>query len=179
MKRSGLFLALGILAGCASSPGGPTAPVTTHGMPVTGGGRVTYSVTLHHGQCHARGVLPDPRCTPGGTDPEVTQATIRTTICTRGWTARVRPPAADTDSAKYQVAYPAYGIPAGTAGELDHLIPLELGGSSDITNLWPEPGPVPNAKDAVENDLRADVCAGELSLAAARQAIAANWQTVP
>jgi hypothetical protein len=144
-------------------------------------GAVTYSKTLSPGQCHARdsGRLPDPACTPGSTDPAVTQATIRTTICVRGWTATIRPPASETGALKLTVAYPAYGIPQGTVSELDHLVPLELGGSNDITNLWPEAGHIPNAKDPVENDLRADVCAGELTLAAARAAIAADWETVP
>ena len=30
--------------------------------------------------------------TPGVLNPAVTQATIRTTICTRGWTRTIRPP---------------------------------------------------------------------------------------
>ena len=142
---------------------------------------MTYSVSLRPGQCHVRdsGRLPDPLCTPGSTDAKVTQATIRSTICMKGWTATVRPPASQTTRAKFSVAYPAYDIPTAATSELDHLVPLELGGSNDITNLWPEVGPVPNVKDPVENDLRADVCAGEMTLSAARLAIARNWQTAP
>ncbi len=144
-------------------------------------GRVTYTVTLRPGQCHARdnGRLPDPACTPGSTDPRITQADIATTICRPGWTATVRPPASATDRAKRDVAYPAYGIPAGTPSEFDHGVPLELGGSNDITNLWPEVGRVPNVKDAVENRLHAEVCAGRVPLAAAQLAIASNWETAP
>jgi len=144
-------------------------------------GRVTYTVTLRPGQCHARddGRLPDPACTPGSTDPRITQASIATTICRAGWTAAVRPPASATDRAKFGTAYPAYGIPAGTPSELDHLVPLELGGSNDITNLWVEVGRVPYVKDAVENRLRAEVCAGRVTLAAAQLAIAADWETAP
>jgi hypothetical protein len=144
-------------------------------------GRVTYTVTLRPGQCHARddGRLPDPACTPGSTDPRITQASIAATICRAGWTATVRPPASATDHAKRDVAYPAYGIPAATPSELDHLVPLELGGSNDITNLWVEVGRVPNVKDATENRLRAEVCAGRVSLAAAQLAIAADWETAP
>lgn len=173
----------------ATAPPATTAPATPATATATPGtitqiadeGTVTYSVTLHPGQCHVRdsGKLPDPACTPGAVDPAVTQATIRQTICVRGWTKTVRPPASETDKAKFDVAYPAYSLPAGTTSELDHLIPLELGGANDITNLWPEAGSVPNTKDPVEDDLRADVCAGELTLTQARQAIAANWETVP
>jgi hypothetical protein len=62
------------------------------------------------------------------------------------------------------------------AYEYDHLIPLELGGAPDAArNLWPEPGPSPNPKDALENRLHRLVCAGAVSLAAARRAIATDW----
>jgi hypothetical protein len=163
----------------------PTAPPTVSPgpgpQPIADEGHVSYSETLTPGECHARdnGTLPDPACTPGSVDPAVTQDTISQTICVRGWTSTVRPPVAETNQAKFDVTYPAYSIPAGTGSELDHLVPLELGGSNDISNLWPEVGPVPNVKDPVENDLHADVCAGELTLAAARQAVAADWYTVP
>ena len=164
-----------------SVPGVSAAAIPGVLAAVADEGRVTYTVTLHPGQCHARddGRLPDPACTPGSTDPRITQASIATTICRAGWTATVRPPASATDRAKRDVAYPAYGIPAATPSELDHLVPLELGGSNDITNLWIEVGRVPNVKDAVENRLRAEVCAGRVSLAAAQLAIAANWETAP
>ncbi len=175
-------------SGSATTPGLAAAPPTATPAPVAGGlqqiadeGTVTYTLIPAPGNCHARdsGKLPDPRCTPGSADPAVTQATIGSTICVRGWTATVRPPSAETTALKHDVAYPAYSVPPGTVSELDHLVPLELGGSNDITNLWPETGPVPNAKDPVENDLRADVCAGQLTLTAAQQAIAADWETVP
>jgi hypothetical protein len=194
-----LLAAVLAAAGCVSVPPSavtmppPPSPVPPGSVPgvsaaipgvlaaVADEGRVTYTVTLRPGQCHARddGRLPDPACTPGSTDPRVTQASIATTICRAGWTATVRPPASATDRAKHDVAYPAYGIPAGTPSELDHLVPLELGGSNDISNLWPEAGRVPNVKDAVENRLRAEVCAGRVPLAAAQLAIASNWETAP
>jgi hypothetical protein len=138
-------------------------------------GRVTGTI---HGQCSYRdhGQLPDPRCTPGSIDPDVTQADIRSTICKKGWTATVRPPEAATEKFKYDVA-PAYGTPPSEPTELDHLVPLELGGSNDATNLWPEWPPTPNPKDKVEDALNAAVCDGRVSLAAAQDAIAADWMT--
>jgi hypothetical protein len=139
-------------------------------------GRVTGTM---HGRCtyRDRGKLPDPRCTPGSIDPAVTQADIRSTICKRGWTATVRPPEAQTERFKYHVAYPHYGTPAGERTELDHLVPLELGGSNDATNLWPEYPPTPNPKDKVENALNHAVCGGRVSLARAQAAIAYDWMT--
>ena len=132
------------------------------------------------GACHVRGtglyVLPDPACTPGVTNPEVTQADISSTICASGWTATIRPPESYTEPLKLdQIA--AYGETGSVSSyEEDHLISLELGGSPrDPRNLWPEPGPSPNPKDAVENAARRAVCDGQMSLASAQQEIASNW----
>lgn len=59
-----------------------------------------------------------------------------------GHTKTVRPPVSYTDPVKSKIMV-AYHLGAGQpkAGyELDHLIPLELGGApSDPANLWPEP----------------------------------------
>ena len=136
-------------------------------------GRVTGTI---HGHCayRDRGKLPDPRCTPGSIDPAVTQADIGSTICKKGWTAKVRPPEAQTERFKYDVAY---RTPRSERTELDHLVPLELGGSNDATNLWPESPPAPNPKDKVEKALNAAVCQGRVKLAAAQLAIAADWLT--
>ena len=64
-------------------------------------------------------------------------------------------------------------------GELDHLVPLELGGSNDLSNLWVEAGHIPNPKDSVENRLHREVCSGKISLHAAQVDIAHNWMTAP
>jgi hypothetical protein len=139
-------------------------------------GRVTGTLT---GPCHTRdyGRLPDRHCTPGGIDPAVTQANIQSTICVSGYTSRVRPPEAQTEAFKFNDAYPAYGIPSGDQSELDHLVPLELGGDNAAANLWPEVGSLPNPKDEVEYALNRAVCAGQVSLASAQRAIARNWET--
>ena len=134
-----------------------------------------------HGRCYYRDKteLPDPRCTPGSIDPIVTQANIRSTICKAGWTdPHLRPPESQTEWFKRYRAFPAYGLTWYRESELDHLVPLELGGSNDATNLWPELGkPSGNPKDKVENALNAAVCSGRVSLAAAQKAIASNWMT--
>jgi hypothetical protein len=123
--------------------------------------------------------LPDPRCTPGAINPNVTQATIAATICTTGWTATIRPPASYTDKVKReQIA--AYGdTDTHTRDyEEDHLVSLELGGApDDPRNLWPEPGASPNPKDKVENALHKAICAHHIDLTAAQAAIAQDWTT--
>ncbi len=75
-------------------------------------------------------------------------------------------------------------MPAGSYGrsiEIDHIVSLELGGSNDIANLFPEPGSGGanyHDKDRLENRLHRLVCAGQLSLRAVQRGIAANWETL-
>jgi hypothetical protein len=66
----------------------------------------------------------------------------------------------------------------GSALEIDHIISLELGGSNDIANLYPEratPAPGFRVKDILENHLHDMVCAGSIGLRTAQQQIASNW----
>jgi hypothetical protein len=72
----------------------------------------------------------------------------------------------------------AYGLaPRQTPGayEIDHLIPLALGGSNDVANLWPEAAPGFHDKDRVEDALHARVCAGRMSLEDAQRGFATDW----
>jgi len=138
------------------------------------------------GSCHYRTegapFLPDPSCTPGAINPQVTRANVSTTICQSGWTATVRPPPSVTDLEKVGSAR-AYGYTGSfRTGEYDHLIPLELGGDpNDPANLWLQPNDNPNAtstrnsKDSLERTLNDLVCSGRLTLAAAQEAIATDW----
>jgi hypothetical protein len=118
----------------------------------------------------AAGVRASPVLTPGVLNAAVTQATIRSTICTRGWTTTIRPPTSYTSALKLRQldAYGATGPPEDY--QEDHLISLELGGDpTDPRNLWPEPYPRASAVDQIENDLNAQVCSGDLSLAEAQR----------
>jgi hypothetical protein len=120
---------------------------------------------------HAAGaVVADPVRTPGVLNPDVTQATIRSTICVHGWTATVRPPVEYTNALKERQMR-AYGETGSLSDyQEDHLISLELGGHpTDPRNLWPEPYPRASAVDQIENDLNTQVCGGSLSLQAAQE----------
>jgi hypothetical protein len=115
-------------------------------------------------------IVADPARTPGILNPDVTQATIATTICVQGWTRTVRPPTEYTNALKLRQmrAYGESGSPSGF--QEDHLISLELGGHpTDPRNLWPEPYPRAAQVDVVENELNAQVCGGSLTLAQAQQ----------
>jgi hypothetical protein len=173
----------------------PPPPPTTVPAPVTGiqigpGAQASYTVQPQPspGSCHYTYIgpdpLPDPHCTPGAVDPQVTQADIGSTVCSSGFTSTIRPPESVTEVEK-EASANAYGY-AGSLhiAEYDHLVPLELGGDpNDPDNLWVEPPDNPNAtsfantKDKLENRLNSLVCSGQLTLAGAQQAIASNWVT--
>lgn len=139
----------------------------------------TYTYTVPT-SCHARdnGALPDPSCTPGLDNHVVVQSTINKTICVKGWTSTIRPPVSYTEPLKFKLMK-AYGDGSNARDyELDHLIPLELGGSpTSPKNLWPEPHNIvfngkqegSYLKDGLENSLRSQVCNGTMKLSAARQ----------
>jgi hypothetical protein len=124
--------------------------------------------------------LPSPDLTPGAAF-NVTKRQI----CTPGYASSVRKVSATTK----RVVFQSYGLAGNHTAycddddklgcEADHLISLELGGSNDIANLWPEPygGTVWNAhvKDKLENRLHALVCRGEVSLQDAQREIATDW----
>ncbi len=117
--------------------------------------------------------VPNPSLTPG----EIFPAATTGQICRSGYSGSVR----RVELSQYRAVYAEYGIaypePRGTY-ELDHLIPLELGGDNANANLWPEPAsPVPgfHEKDQLENALHALVCSGQLDLGQAQQAIARDW----
>jgi len=129
--------------------------------------------------CHIVGDgLPDQRCTPGAVNPSVTQDNIRNTICVPGYTKTVRPPVTYTSPLKTRLMQ-SYGFTDSRSNyELDHLIPLEIGGNPyDIRNLWPEPGYGQNnfhVKDSFETFLHDQVCSGSMSLQEAQHQIATD-----
>jgi hypothetical protein len=187
-------------AASASASGAATssANAASAGGPVVGPGpQSTYKVQPQPaaGSCHydvlnasAGDYLPDPHCTPGATNPRVTQANLASTICKTGYTASIRPPASITGREK-QASEAAYGFHGKAATtEYDHLISLELGGDpNSAQNLWPEPNKssatgTTNPKDKVENTLRTLVCnavhgQAYLPLAKAQYLISTNWTT--
>lgn len=124
--------------------------------------------------------IPDPVRFPGARNHNVTQENIDQTICVKGWTATIRPPESYTGAIKRQLVQAA-GLPWNHIAdyELDHLIPLELGGApADRRNLWLQSWTGSwnaHLKDHLENRLKEMVCAHELSLKEAQEAIANNW----
>jgi hypothetical protein len=124
---------------------------------------------MQHGSSSKGPYAADAVRTPGVLNPDVTQATIKQTICVRGWTRTIRPPTSYTNDLKRKQMRD-YGVTGDLSGyQEDHLISLELGGHpTDPRNLWPEPYPRASDVDTIENQLNAKVCSGELTLEAAQ-----------
>lgn len=111
-------------------------------------------------------VLPDPKCSPGSINSNVTQENIDQTICKSGWTDTLRASSSVMSRAKkqsmdsYQIAedrangVSTYKVNGKTytinfaktkntkkngVVEFDHIVSLQLGGSNAASNLYPEP----------------------------------------
>jgi hypothetical protein len=128
---------------------------------------------------------PDPRCTPGGVAPGITAETLSDpswrTQCIRN---------CQSSETQKRETYAWYAIPRPESNsgknqtcELDHLVPLELGGADGMGNIWPECGPADVAlreryfkqKDLVEDYLAAKVRSGKMPIEEAQRDIASDW----
>jgi len=136
----------------------------------------TADARIKSDACVARGGLPDHACTPGA----VFEGATVEQICVRGYTATIRNVSTNLRKevyAEYGVSYPQ---PRG-AYEVDHFVPLSLGGSNDIANLFleaAEPRPGFHEKDLVEVFLQQEVCNGRVALPVAQRQIAVDWLAV-
>jgi hypothetical protein len=117
-------------------------------------------------------IVPDPKLTPGDSSPVTVQD-----LCVPGYSRKVR----DVPAEMKREVYREYSVTSHDPGdyEVDHLIPLELGGSDSIKNLWPESHRTrlgtPKLKIVWKAKLHELVCSGRLDLKTAQQAIVANW----
>ena len=114
-------------------------------------------------------------------NPDVNQKNIEQTICVPGYTKTVRPATSYTNRVKLKLLR-EQGVPDIEASkyELDHIIPLALGGHPrSLENLmlqsW-EGDAGAKRKDRIEVKLQCLVCAGKVDLAAAQKDIYADWQ---
>jgi len=160
-------------SGCSSvtittNPSGSSTTTSTSGEP-------HWGVQTRTSGCMAHNGLPDSACTPGA----IIDTATKDAICVSGYSQSLR----NVPTTEKNQVYSEYGIISHTAGqyEVDHLVSLELGGSNDIANLWPEaasPKPGFHEKDKVENYLHDQVCSGAIALKQAQTEIATNWLAV-
>jgi hypothetical protein len=157
-----LFLVNRVASGTGATTGAPLGPHHFGAQTKTSG-------------CVAHGGLPDASCTPGA----ILSTGTKAAICQSGYASSVR----NVPTSEKDQDYAEYGIAHHSPGqyEVDHLVSLELGGSNEIANLWPElasPTPGFHQKDQVENYLHDQVCSGAISLSEAQIEIATNWLSV-
>lgn len=114
-------------------------------------------------------------------NPDVRQETIHQTICVPGYTASVRPSTTYTNGVKLKLLRER-GLPpaAASAYELDHKVPLALGGHPrSLRNLELQPwegNDGAKKKDQLERKLQGLVCSGKVQLDVARRATYLDWQ---
>lgn len=126
------------------------------------------------------GDLPDHHITPGAINLDVTQTNIQQTVCVKGYTKTIRPPAYYTNKLKKrQLREYGYADTNPKHYEEDHLIALSIGGASDDPrNLWPQPRNSEwgaGKKDRLEFVLYKKLCAQEITLAEAQHAMRTDW----
>lgn len=137
----------------------------------------TLVVLLFSTLCVAQ--LPNHRLTPGVI--RVTGAAGQKEICAAGF--RTGPFRLTTAAMKKQVCaeYHVTRCPKQGEMEIDHLVPLELGGKDDVRNLWvqfakyADGSPGFHVKDQLENELHRRVCKEGMPLPDAQKCLQGNW----
>jgi hypothetical protein len=170
-----LTLALPVATASAAVPPGATSTSMTAAIDV--GTTVLLTKKTKTSGCKL-GALSDRRCSPGAYSSKLTKAVI----CSPDF--RTSPIRSVSDSVKHQVEI-EYGLEPkqyGSTLEIDHIVSLELGGSNDPANLYPEEAtfadhtPGYHIKDVLENAVHKAVCAGKIGLRTAQREIARNWE---
>jgi hypothetical protein len=154
-----------------------------------------FCIALPFSLCFAAGpytptqvYTPIDTITPGVVDPNASPASI----CDVG-TKAVR----NTTSLMKAKAYTLYGVDKHGSGrcmapnadkrgcEVDHRIPLAVGGADHQRNLWPQPYPQASWKDRLEDDWYHEICrahavgddtAAVASMHAAQRAFSGDWR---
>lgn len=123
--------------------------------------------------------IPDSRLTPGAINSEATKRKICVPNYTSGSDIHGAKIRNVSESLKKKV-FAEYNIdPTSDKFEIDHLISLELGGTNDIKNLWPQSYTTTpynaHMKDNLENTLHRMVCSNQMNLSDAQREISTDW----
>ena len=135
-------------------------------------GASQFGVQMKTSGCVAFGGLPDRACAPGDNCTAATKNQLRVS----GYSSAAR----DAPQRVKERVYAAYGITSQQPGQVEvvQLVNLCIGGSNDISNLWPEaasPKPGFYEQDQVEVYFQGQVCSGKIDLRTAQIQIAPNW----
>lgn len=116
---------------------------------------------------------PNPALSPGVVDARLTQDVL----AAPGFTTKNY---RNVPEEEKKAVFTEYGITNPTPGayEIDHIISLEVGGSNDIKNLWPQPYQGEwNAhdKDKLEDELGREVKSRKIELSVAQTMLSKDW----
>lgn len=91
----------------------------------------------------------------------------------------MRPGSGYTSGVKLKLVHAAGQVEASAANyELDHIIPLALGGHPrSLDNLQIQPWPEAKRKDRIEVKLQCLVCSGQITLPDAQTLTARDWES--
>lgn len=173
MSRASIWnCALPALVSALAIAGAPLA-IATASPTIATGPTIQFGPRTKASGC-TRGPDPDRRCSPGA----YYRALAKRVLCSASFrTGQVRD-VSETTRHEIEVEY---GMPARNYGrslEIDHIVALELGGSNDESNLFPEgrqAHPGYTAKDRLENRAHDLVCAGAIRLRVAQRRMATDW----
>jgi hypothetical protein len=158
------------------APTGHSAGPAAKPKPVDVGHSVALGPRTKTSGCRV-GANPDPRCSPGAYYTGLTKAVI----CSPNFRTASVDNVSQAIKVKVKAAYGLLPHNYAKALEIDHIVPLVLGGSNEIANLFPEKldgQPGYKAKDRLELRLHQLVCNGSMKLGSAQKQIAANWQAL-
>ena len=115
--------------------------------------------------------MPDAKMTPGAWHYPATPLDI---LCVKGYSKSVH---STIPKEIKEAVLQKYGYdPAYRGVIIDRLVPTELDGTDDVTNLWPESPTIAIDKVTVENELKHLVCKHKVDLRTAQLNISLNWK---
>lgn len=93
----------------------------------------------------------------------VKQDNIHRTVCVPGYTKTIRPSSNYTNHIKEKLTDHPKDF------QLDHLVPLSVGGHPSSDNLWLQPLKEAHEKDKIERKIHSDLCRGKITLQQAQE----------
>ncbi len=110
----------------------------------------------------------DPLLTPGEFFPAISASDV----CVPGYARRTR----NVPRSQRNQVFARYNVQwRPGAYEVEHFIPLCMGGTNGLANLWPAPKKDARQKALVDNHLCREICAGRVTLEEARER-EGNWR---